>query len=171
MGVSLKDLRGKVKRPVRSVSICLDGELWARHDELTAKLDELRGQDAGRKMGEASGAVEVAQELRSIEEAMKASEVSIEFRGISTYQLTEIQAKYPAKDGRSLWDVNAGAHALIAACAVEPTTEAEAKELLEEVHQAVADLLVGAAWLATTGSSSVPFSARASELIRGSGSN
>ena len=55
MGVALKDLTGKVKRPVRSVSVCLDGELWARHDELTAKLDELRAQNPGR-MGQASGA-------------------------------------------------------------------------------------------------------------------
>ena len=39
MGVALKDLKGKVKRPVRSVSVCLDGELWDRHDELTRKLD------------------------------------------------------------------------------------------------------------------------------------
>jgi bifunctional ADP-heptose synthase (sugar kinase/adenylyltransferase) len=170
MGVALKDLKGRVKRPVRSVSICLDGELWAQHDELTAKLDELNQQNPG-KMGQASGAVEVAAELRTVEEAMKASEVTLEFRGISTYQLNEIQAKYPAKDGRSGWDVNGGAHALIAACAVEPTTEAEAKEFLEEAHQAVADKLVSVAWLATTGSSDVPFSARASELIRGTGSN
>jgi hypothetical protein len=170
VGVSLKDLRGKVTRPVRSVSICLDGSLWARHDELTAKLDELRQQNPG-KMGQAAGAVEVAEELRGVEEAMKASEVTVEFRGISSYQLTEIQARFPAKDGRSGWDVQSGAAALLSACAVEPTTEAEAEELLREVHQAVADRLVGAAWLATTGSSDVPFSARASELIRGSGSN
>ncbi len=50
MGVALKDLRGKVKRPVRSVTVCLDGDLWARHDELTRRLDELRAQNPG-KMG------------------------------------------------------------------------------------------------------------------------
>lgn len=169
MGVALKDLRGKVKRPVRSVTVCLDGELWARHDELTAKLDDLRAQNPG-KMGQASGAVEVATELRAVEDAMRESSVTLEFRGVSTYQLSEIQARFPAKDGRAVWDVNAGAAALLAACAVEPTTEVEAEEFLKEAHQAVADKLVGAAWLATTGSSDVPFSARASELIRGSGS-
>jgi hypothetical protein len=170
MGVSLKDLQGRVKRPVRSVSICLDGELWGRHDELTQQLDEMRPQ--GRvTMGDSDESAAVAAELRTIEESMRASQVSVEFRGISSYQLQQLQARFPAKDGRSGWDVNAGAAALLAACAVEPTTEAEAKALLEEVHQAVADKLVGAAWLATAGSSDVPFSARASELIRGSGSN
>lgn len=169
MGVALKDLRGKVKRPVRAVSVCLDGELWARHDELTEKLDELRQQNLG-KMGQASGAVEVATELRQIEDAMREASVTLEFRGISTYKLNEIQARFPAKNGREGWDVQEGAAALLAACAVEPTTEDEARAFLEEAHQAVADKVVGAAWLATTGSSDVPFSARASELIRGSGS-
>lgn len=170
MGVALKDLKGRVKRPVRSVTVCLDGDLWSQHDELTSKLDKLNQQNPG-KMGQASGAVEAATELRAVEDAMKASEVTLEFRGISSYQLTEIQARFPAKDNRSGWDVNAGAAALLAACAVEPTTEAEAEEFLKEAHQAVADKLVSAAWLATTGSSDTPFSARASELIRGSGSN
>jgi hypothetical protein len=169
VGVALKDLRGKVKRPVRSVAVCLDGDLWSRHDELTAKLDELRAQNPG-KMDSAPGAREAAEELRAVEQQMAESSVTIEFRGISTYVLNEIQAKYPAKDGRSGWDVNGGAAALLAACAVEPTTEAEARELLDECNQAVADRLVGTAWLATTGSSDVPFSVRASELIAGSGS-
>jgi hypothetical protein len=169
VGVALKDLKGRVKRPVRSVSICLDGELWARHDVLREQLDELRQQNPG-KMGQASGAVEKAEELRAVEDAMREAQVTIEFRGISSFQLAEIQARFPAKDGKQGWDIQEGAAALIAACAVEPTTEAEAKAFLEEAHFAVTDKLVGAAWLATTGSSDVPFSARASELIRGSGS-
>lgn len=166
MGVALKDLRGRVKRPVRSVQVCLDGELWARHDELATKLDGLRQQNPG-KMGQASGAVEVAEELRSVEEAMKASEVTVEFRGISTYQLAEIQKRFPTEERGMAWDSSAGAHALIAACAVEPTTEDEAKAFLEECHQAAADKLFTAAWVATVGSNDVPFSVRASELIRG----
>lgn len=170
MGVALRDLKGRVKRPVRSVSVCLDGDLWARHDELTAKLDDLRRQNPG-KMGEAVGAVEAAAELRAVEDAMREASVTIEFRGISSFQLNEIQARFPSKDSRSTWDINAGAAALVAACAVEPTTEEEARAFLEEANYAVTDKLVSAAWLATTGSSDVPFSVRASELIRGSGSN
>jgi hypothetical protein len=169
MGVALKDLRGKVKRPVRAVTVCLDGELWARYDELTAKLDGIRAQQGPAKMGESSEARAVADEIRRVEEAMREAQVTIEFRGISSYQLAEIQARFPAQDGRG-WDVNAGAAALIAACAVEPTTEAEARELLEEVSHAVNDKLFTAAWEATTGSSDVPFSVRASALINASAS-
>jgi hypothetical protein len=169
VGVALKDLRGKVKRPIRSVTVCLDGELWSRHDELTERLDHLRAQNPGR-MAQSCESVEVAQELTEVESAMKASSVTIEFRGISGYQFKAIQARFPAEDKNLAWDVDAGGHALVAACAVEPTTEDEARELLEEVHQAVANKLLNAAYVATTGSSDVPFSARAYELTNGSGS-
>jgi hypothetical protein len=168
MGVAIRDLKGKVKRPVRTVTVCLDGDLWARHDELSAKLDALRAQTASR-MAPSPEVTAAAEELRAVEDAMREAQVTIEFRGISSFKLAEIQARFPAKDGRG-WDVNAGAPALIAACAVEPTTEDEARELLEEVNYAVSDKLFAAAWDATTGSSDVPFSLRASALISGSGS-
>jgi hypothetical protein len=168
VGVALKDLDGKVKRPVRAVRICLDGELWARHDELTARLDGLRAQNGAAHMSDGGGATAIAQEITEVEEAMRASEVTLEFRGISSYQLAEIQARFPAKDGRSGWDADAGSAALIAACAVEPTTEDEARAVLKQLSFAATDRLFSAAWQATTGSSSVPTNARASALIHAS---
>jgi hypothetical protein len=167
MGVSLSSLNGKIKRPVRAATVCLDGDLWARHDELTAQLDAIHTAQGRGKMGESAEARAVAEELTAVEKAMRASEVTIEFRGISSYQLAQIQARFPAKDGRG-WDVNEGAHARIAACAVEPTTEEEAKNVLGQVNYAVSDKLFTAAWEATTGSSTVPTSARASALINAS---
>ena len=170
MGVALKDLKGRVKRPVRSVTICLDGDLWARHDELTQKLDELGGSNPAR-MGQAAGAREVAEEIKAVEAAMRESTVTVQFRGISSYEFKLIQARFPSDDKNMAWDVDAGAHALIAACAVEPTTEDEAREFLESVHQAAAGQMLTAAFLATTGSSEFPNSVRASALTAGSGSN
>jgi hypothetical protein len=96
MGVALKDLKGRVKRPVRSVRICLDGDLWARHDELTAKLDELGTKNIAR-MGQATGAAEVAQEMTEVEAAMREAQVTIEFRGICTYEFKQIQAAVPVR--------------------------------------------------------------------------
>lgn len=168
MGVAIKDLKGKVKRPVRTATVCLDGDLWARYDELTARYDELQAKSGTAKMGQSAEARGVANEIAAVEEAMRDAQVTIEFRGISSYKLAEVQARFPAKDGRSGWDINAGAAALIAACAVEPTTEDEAKELLDELNYAVTDKLVSAAWLATTGSAEVPTNARASALINAS---
>lgn len=168
MGVALKDLRGKVKRPVRSVSICLDGELWSKHDELTAQLENARQAAGPAKMGDSSEIRGLAQEIAAVEAEMHASEVTVQLRGISSYQLKAIQTRFPTDDPRAEWDVNEGGHALIAACAVEPTTEDEAKAFLEEAHMAVSRKLINAAWDATTGSDDVPFSARASVLIAAS---
>ena len=169
MGVALRDLTKKIKRPVRVAKVCLDGDLWARYDELTAKLDAATGQQGRGKMGETTEVRQLAEQVRAVEEAMRASEAAIEFRGISSFELAEIQARFPAKDGRG-WDINAGAAALIAACAVEKTSEEEAEEFLRSVNYAVSDKLFTAAWEATTGSSDVPFSARASALIAASAS-
>jgi hypothetical protein len=90
VGVAVKDLKGKVKRPVRSVAICLDGDLWARHDELTQKLDEL-GTKSNARMGQSNGTAEIAQEITEVEAAMRDASVSIQIRGIGTYHLKEIQ--------------------------------------------------------------------------------
>jgi hypothetical protein len=165
----LKDLKGRVKRPVRSVRICLDGDLWARHDELTAKLDELGAKNIVR-MGQTNDAAGVAQEIQDVEAAMREASVSIEIRGIGAYHFKEIQLRFPSEEENLAWDLDKGAPALLAACLVEPTTEDEAREFLEDVSDAVYKTIMGTCFLATTGSSEVPFSVRASELIRGSGS-
>jgi hypothetical protein len=170
VGVAVKDLKGKVKRPVRSVAICLDGDLWARHDELTQKLDEL-GTKSNARMGQSNGTAEIAQEITEVEAAMRDASVSLQIRGIGTYHLKEIQRRFPSDDENLAWDVDAGAPALLAACLVEPTTEDEAREFLEDLNDAVYKTVMGTCFLATTGSSAVPFSERASALMAGSGSN
>ena len=172
MGVALKDLRGKVKRPVRAVSICLDGELWAEHDRLSAKLEQARQGPAKNTMtgGATVEQRQISEEILALEARMREAEVVIEVQGISMYRLKEIQRRFPNTDTRYEWDPDEGAHALIAACAVEPTTEDEARELLEEMHQAAARKLFNAAWEASTASDAVPFNVRASATTAASGS-
>ncbi|SDN79047.1 hypothetical protein [Geodermatophilus sp. DSM 45219] len=165
MGVSIKSLKGKVKRPIRVAKVCLDGSLWAKHDELAEQLESARGQSSPT-MGADPKVTELTKQLAKVEEDMRKAEVAIEFRGISSYELAALQARFPSEDKRLAWDINAGAAALIAASAVEPTTEEEARELLEELHFAATDKLIGTAWNATTGSTEVPTSAPASALIR-----
>lgn len=161
MALSITDVLGKVKRPVRSVRVCLDGDLWARHDELAQEIDALRQQNPG-KMGEAAGVAELSKELREVEAAMRAAEVEFKFQGISLYRRDEIIAKYPSKDGRG-WDTTAGAHELLSAAAVEPAMDAdEAKQLVETLASAATSKLFNCAWAATEGSSDVPFYGRAS---------
>lgn len=166
--VAIADLLGKVKRPVRSAWVCLDGELWSRHDDLSRQIDALRAQSPG-KMADADGVAPLSRELHEVEQAMRAAEVEFKFRGCSTYKMDEIQEKYPAKDGNG-WDTVAGGHELLAACGADPEmTPDEAKQLLGELHQAAGNKLFRAAWIATTGSADVPFSGRASASTSATG--
>ena len=169
---SIEDVLGAIKVPVRAVQICLDADLQAEHDELTARLEVLRRERSG-KMGQTSEAKEVAERITQLEEAMRESEVTFKFRGLTKAGLSKLYDRFPPPEGKNLvWDVETGAFALLAASAVEPTmTEDQAKKLLDAVSQGHADRLVGAAWLASTGSTQVPFSVRASELTSGTGSN
>ena len=171
---SIEDVLGKIKVPVRSVAICLRGDLQAEHDDLTARLDFLNREALGNNSLSGGGERrEVAQRIHDLEAEMRDAEITFKFRGLGKNTLKRITDRFPAPEGSNMaWDVEAGAGALLAASAVEPTmTEAQADELLEQESRGHADQMVGAAWLASTGSTTVPFSVRASELIAGSGSN
>jgi hypothetical protein len=170
---SIEEVLARAKVPVRAVSICLDADLQAEHDELSARLEVINRDNNGKMAGRGE-AREVADRILELEEQMRASEVTFKFRGLTKAGLKKITDRFPPPDpnpNRVTWDVEAGAFALIAASAVDPAmSEADAKKLLDVVSQGHADRMVGAAWLASTGSTQVPFSARASELTGGSGS-
>jgi hypothetical protein len=169
---TIEDVLGAIKVPVRAVQICLDADLQAEHDELIARLEVLRRETVAT-MGGSSESKEVADRIRELEAEMRESEVTFKFRGLTKNALKKLRERFPAPEGSNLvWDVTEGAHALLAASAVEPTmSEDQAKQLLDQVSEGHADRMVGAAWLASTGSTQVPFSARASELTGGTGSN
>lgn len=169
MGVALSDLLGKYKPPERTVSVCLRGDLRARHDELSRQLESVR-MPSTAKMADSSEAVELAALLRAVEEEMRDATITFRFKALGHYALKKIEDRFPSKNGRG-WDVNEGAHALIAATSVEPTmTEDEAKEVLGELDRDNALRLVNTAWEACTGSADVPFFGRAFESIAGTDS-
>lgn len=169
MAVSIDDLIGRVKTPVRSVTICLDADLQSEHDALSDRLELLRRENIA-KMGDGVEAREIAEQIRAVEDRMREAEQVFKFKGISSFALNALYKRFPAPAGKNLlWDVETGAFALLAACAVEPAmTEDQAQRLADAISQGQLDKLVGAAWVATTGKDSVPFSVRASELTRAS---
>lgn len=169
---TIEDVLGKIKVPVRSVAICLDADLQAEHDDLTAQLERLR-REANGKMSDGGEIREVADRIKAIEQQMRDSEQTFKFRGLSKNALNKLYERFPAPEDKGLlWDVEAGAHALLAESAVEPTmTDSQAQQLLNTLSQGQSDRLVGCAWLASTGSTQVPFSVRASELTSGTDSN
>jgi len=163
---SIEEVLGAIKVPVRSVSICMDADLQGEHDELNERLDRLR-RESMATMGQSSEAKEIADRITQLEQGMRDSEQVFKFRGLTKAGLAKLYERFPAPEDSGLsWDVETGAYALLAASAVEPTmTEDQAARLLDVISQGHADRLVGAAWLASTGSTQIPFSARASELV------
>lgn len=165
MSLNIDDLIGRVKMPVRSVRICLDGDLQAEHDQLTEQLELVRRENPS-KMGYTSEGKRIAERIGEIEEAMRASEQAFKFKGLNKNALNVLYKRFPpAKDKNQTWDIESGAFALLAAAAVEPEmSEDQAKNLIEALSYGQVDKLVGCAWVAATGSNSVPLSLRASEL-------
>lgn len=167
--VALADLLDRYKPPERTVTVCLRGDLRARHDELSRQLESVR-MPATAKMGDSSQAVDLAAELRQLEEEMREATAAFRFKALGHYALRQLEERFPAKSGRG-WDVNEGAHALLAATSVEPAmTEDEARQLLEALDRDNALRLVNTAWEACTGSADVPFFGRAFESIAGTDS-
>ena len=165
MGLNVDDLIGRVKVPVRSVTIVLDASLMAEYDELREKLDAANRSQA--RMGQANEALELAQRMAELEEQMREASATFQFKGISKNALNVITKRFPPKKGTNLdWDVDAGSVAYAAACSHEPAmTEDEAGRLCDALAQGQWEKLFNTAWMATKGDGSVPFSARASELI------
>jgi hypothetical protein len=167
---SIEEILGKIKVPVRAVQICLDADLQAEHDELSAHLEVLL-RNPPTKMSQAGKVRELAEQIRALEERMRASEVSFRFRALTKDAFDKIREEFPPLEGSGLtWNVGEGTPLLLAASAISPVmTEDQAKELIGTVSAGHAERMVGAAFLATTGSTQVPFSARASELTGGTG--
>jgi len=164
MSLNIDDLIGRVKMPVRSVTICIDGDLQAEHDQLTEQLELVRRENPA-KMGDTAEGKQIAERIGELEAQMRESEQAFKFKGLNKNALNVLYKRYPAKDKNMVWDPETGAAALLSAAAVEPEMDEEqAERLLDAVSQGQADKLVGCAWLAATGSNSVPLSARASEL-------
>ena len=171
---SIEDVLGAIKVPVRSVSICLDGELRAEHDDLTRELERVR-RESGGKMADGGKALEIAERIKAVEAQMRDSETTFKFRGLTKNAIRRLFESFPPPDpnpDQLRWNIHEGASTLLAESAVEPSmTVAQANKLADSVDDGAWTELVNAAWVASTGSTTVPFSVRASAMTGDSGSN
>lgn len=167
--VDIGEVLKRAKAPERVVDICLDADLAAEHDALSQRLAAAQRSQATTMAGSGEAA-EIAHRIRDIEERMQASVVQFRMRGLSAYRRQEWLDAHPAREGKQeLFDPYTAPVALIAACCVDPEmTPEQAKELCEKLGTGQTDQLFNAAWEATSGGSSVPFSVAASVTLRGS---
>lgn len=168
MGLSIEEILAQASPRVEWARVCIDGELIGEHSRLTRELEELQRASEG-KMAAAPEARAKAQQIVEVEAAMEKAKVPFKFVGIGPAALSAIMARFPGQ-GSAGWNVEAGAAALIAACAAEPKmTEAQAGALCEKIAGGATELF-NAAWRATNSATNIPPSVRASALISGSGS-
>ena len=169
---SIEDILARAKPRVEAVSICLAGDLRAEHTRLSDELARVQQQSVGKMNADGGEARQIAERIMQIEADMAKATQEFRFAGISAFALAELQERFPAREGkRESWNSTAAEPALVAASAVEPAmTEAQAELLRKSLAQGDWDQLVAGAWSATTSKESLPFSARASVLIGGSGS-
>lgn len=169
---AIEDILAKAKPRVEEVSICLAGDLRAEHAQLVTELERVieRQVTAGKMTGD-SEARGIAEKVQLLEAEMEKASQPFRFRGASEETLEALRERFPPRDGkRESWNTTAAGPALIAACASDPAmSEAQADMLRKAISQGDWDLLVEAAWTATTSKDrSVPFSVRASVLTRNS---
>ncbi|KAB8186861.1 hypothetical protein FH608_046060 [Nonomuraea phyllanthi] len=175
---AIADIIGQVKRPEKTVQICLAGDLQAEFEDLERDLQIARDQPAeGTLAGGANPmATQIAQQIMELRERMREHTTVFKFRGLPRKQYSDLVASCPPSDE----DKEKGAEvdweqfsvALVAACAVEPTMTAdEAGQIADVLTQAQWDSLVGAAFSVNKRDVDVPFSFAASAILQNSRKN
>ncbi|MER7361943.1 hypothetical protein [Nonomuraea wenchangensis] len=175
---AIADIIGRVKRPEKTVPICLAGDLQAEFEDLERDLQIARDQPAeGTLAGGANPmATQIAQQIMELRERMREYTTVFRFRGKPRKEYSDILAACPPSDE----DREKGAEvdwekfsvALVSACAVEPVMSVdEAGQLADELTQAQWDSLVTAAFAVNKRDVDVPFSFAASAILQNSRKN
>lgn len=174
---AIADIIGQVKRPEKTVPVCLAGDLQAEFEELERDLQVARDQPADGTLagGGNSLATQIAQQIQELRGRMREHSTTFRFRGLPRREYSDLVAECPPGD-----DAPEGAEvdwekfsvALVAACAVEPTMDGdETGRLADVLTQAQWDSLVTAAFSVNKRDVDVPFSYAASAVLQSSKKN
>lgn len=172
------DLIGQVKRPEKTVAICLAGDMAATFEELERDLQIARDQPSGGTLAGGGNplATDLAKQIMALREQMREHTVTFRFRGLPRKEYSDLVAAHPPNDddkaaGADV-DWNTFPTALVAACAIDPVmTAEEAGELADVLTQAQWDSLASAALQVNKRDVDVPFSYAASAVLQNSQRN
>lgn len=180
-GASWAQQKAKHVNTVIPVRLALAGDLWAEHARLETALAEAVERDAAaqpRSAAETDEAPQIAQQIRDLEERMRASEVEFVFRGIGRGPMARMLAAHPpTKDqtaqpgGEALvYNPETFPPALLAESCTRPTELAGNVTEWTEIHDTWSDGQVALLWNACQHANArvaeTPFSAAASEVLR-----
>jgi hypothetical protein len=175
----IAEILSQVKRPEKTVPICLAGDLQAEFEDLERDLQVARDTQPGEGTLAGGGnplATTLAQQIMELRERMREHTRVFRFRGLPRKEFSDLVAEHPPndedKDGGADVDWETFAVALVAACCVEPEmTKEEAGQLADALTQAQWDSLFTAAYSVNKRDVDVPFSFAASAVLQNSKKN
>jgi hypothetical protein len=165
-----REILNSAKRAEKTVRLCLRGDLVAEFEALEERLADLT---VGVGWGNGDDATaEVAARLTEIRAEMLEDTVTFKFRALPRIAprpgevgWEELNAKHTGENG--LLNIDAFLPELVAASLVDPAmTAGELDELYDLINDGQRTALGNAAWSANTEDVAVPFSERASVVMR-----
>lgn len=168
--LSLKTVAGSATPAEVVVPLCVDGALSTEHAALESDLEEAQAaDDTHRKLGDQPVGHAIAEQIRALEERMRAHTYDFVFRRIKPQVWRDLMAKHPGdpekreRFSEAFWPV------AVAACCVSPVDMAD-EALFERFWDVLSygqqyQLLDGAI-RANEGLIDIPFSVAASALLR-----
>lgn len=175
---AIADIIGQVKRPEKTVPICLAGDMQAEFEDLERDLQIARDRPAdGTLAGGANPlATQIAQQIMELRERMREHTTVFRFRGLPRKEYSDLLAQCPPSDeekekGADVdWDLFPVR--LVAACCVShEMTEDDAGKLADVLTQAQWESLYVAAFAVNKRDVDVPFSYAASAILQSSRKN
>lgn len=177
MTVDFKTLLASAKLPEKTVLICLRGDLAAEHEQAERDLEQ--AQRTAFDSLEGSGAGEIAERVRALEDEMREASHPFRLRALPRPVWRALVAAHPPRRGedneivpedRMLVNSETFFDALVRACLVDPELgDEEWAELAGKLTDRQFDDLSDAAWGLNRREVDVPFSRAASRMRQVSG--
>ncbi|MFB4280851.1 hypothetical protein ACBJ59_36565 [Nonomuraea sp. MTCD27] len=177
---SAADIKAKLRRPERTVTLCLVGDLQAQYEQL--ERDLARARDKASEGTLASGAnadaTRIAREIQALQEEMREHTETFRFRGLARRAYRDLIAAHPPTDEQVEknpevdvnWDTF-GVSLITACCISHDLNEDEVGELVDELTAAQYGSIFTAAQAVNVIELDVPNSFTASAVLRASKRN
>lgn len=156
-GRTYAEVRALAKPRETVVQICVDGQLAAEAERLTAALAALKDKP-GMSLADGAERAEVQTELDGITARMREAEVEFRFRALPRKDRSDLIAKHPKRPGEDEeWNLETFPVALVAACAIEPVMSvSEVDELFDVLNEDSCARLFNGAWRANQAPTNIP---------------
>lgn len=174
---AVSDLKAKIRRPEKTVPLCLAGDQQAAFEQLERDLARARDKAPSGTLagGGNPEATEIARQIQALQEEMRENTEVFKFRGLTRREYSDLVKANPPTEEQNEDNPEADVDwekygvALIAACCVShEMTEADAGELIDFLTAAQYNALFQAAQAVNIMGLDIPNSFTASAVLRGS---